>query len=63
MGSSAASEYRARAEECSRRAKRAKGKTAKADWLQLAKSWQVLAENVEKQQVYEIVRPFPSAPQ
>jgi hypothetical protein len=55
MGLSIGEEYRARAEECARRATLAQDTDAKLEWLRLAKSWQVLAENAEK--TYQIVPP------
>jgi hypothetical protein len=48
-------DYLARAEECTRQAESAKEINAKMEWLKLAKSWQVLAENAEK--TYQIVPP------
>lgn len=44
MGLTIGEEYRARAEECARRAAFAKDRNAKMEWLKLAKSWQVLAQ-------------------
>lgn len=55
MGSSLREEYRARAEECARQAESAKDTDAKLEWLKLAKSWQVLAENAER--TYQVVPP------
>jgi hypothetical protein len=55
MGLSIGEKYRARAEECARQAESAKDANAKMEWLKLAKSWQVLAENTEK--TYQIVPP------
>jgi hypothetical protein len=40
--------YRDLAEECARQAEFAKDTDAKIEWLKLAESWQVLAENAEK---------------
>jgi hypothetical protein len=55
MGPSLREEYWARAEECARQAESAKDTNVKMEWLKLAKSWQVLAQNAEK--TYPIVPP------
>ena len=52
MELSAGDQYRAVAEECARRAEFTDDETTRIEWLKLAKSWQVLADNAAR--TYEI---------
>jgi hypothetical protein len=53
MEQSMGDQYRAVAEECARRAEFSEDENTRTEWLQLAKSWQVLADNAKT--AYEIV--------
>jgi hypothetical protein len=48
MEQSAGDQYRAVAEECARRAEFTEDENTRIEWLKLAKSWQVLADNAAK---------------
>jgi hypothetical protein len=41
--------YRRKAEECREKAARAKDSTAQFEWITMAKSWEILAVQAEKE--------------
>jgi hypothetical protein len=55
MELSVGDQYRAVAEECARRAEVTDDENTRIEWLKLAKSWQVLADNAAR--TFEFVPP------
>ena len=53
MEPSKIAEYRARAERCSLRAELTSDPASKLHWLDMAKGWLILADNLAKNDVHE----------